>query len=102
MSFIVLSPLSVATRKRRATPRKKTRRVAGLQPVVPGVAALVPIVGRRLDGVGDRGDSLDVLESEFHRREQPQGRAVFDLEHLSGQMRSEQGLRVSSGRQVDR
>src|SRR5215472_1432820 len=49
-----------------------------LQAVVLRVAILVPVVDRLGGGIDDVGDGLDVLESELHRHEQAQRRAVLD------------------------
>src|SRR5512133_4379883 len=101
-------PPSFASAAREAAPIRSTAAAANIQTrmtpsqsVIAGVTPLVPVIRRLFRRVRDRGDRLDVLQSELHGNDEAQGRTVIHAQPPAGEVRREKTLGMSGGPEVD-
>src|SRR6516164_8738772 len=73
-----------------------------LDSVVTRVSSLSPVVLWLFSRVYNFRDRLDILQPKLHRNQQTERRTMLHGERLSVQVSREQGLRMTSRRQIQR
>jgi hypothetical protein len=73
-----------------------------LDSVVVGVSAFGPVVPRLLRYIGQPGNGLHILQTEFYGHQETERRSMLHSEGLTAKMRGEQCLGMAGSRQVDR